>query len=57
MNPEYIRLLLEPVMQYLATGRWKQPYMIHDVGAAYPSPSATTIKPPKPSPSKNAATS
>lgn len=23
-NPEYIRLLLEPVVQYLATGRWKQ---------------------------------
>ncbi|KAL9595891.1 MAG: hypothetical protein Q9219_006159 [cf. Caloplaca sp. 3 TL-2023] len=36
MNPEYIRLLLEPVMQYLATGRWKQPYMIHDIGANYP---------------------
>ena len=24
MNPEYIRLLLEPVVQYLASGRWKQ---------------------------------
>lgn len=23
-------------MQYLATGRWKQPYMIHDIGANYP---------------------
>lgn len=36
MNPEYIRLLLEPVMQYLATGRWKQPFMIHDIGTNYP---------------------
>ena len=36
MNPEYIRLLLEPIMQYLATGRWKQPYMIHDIGSNYP---------------------
>lgn len=36
MNPEYIRLSLEPVMQYLSTGRWKQPYMIHDIGANYP---------------------
>ena len=36
MNPEYIRLLLEPVMQYLATGRWTQPYMIHDIGTNYP---------------------
>lgn len=24
MNPDYIRLLLEPVMRYLATGRWSQ---------------------------------
>ena len=24
MNPEYIRLLLEPVMRYLASGRWTQ---------------------------------
>lgn len=24
MNPEYIRLLLEPVLQYLRTGRWTQ---------------------------------
>lgn len=24
MEPEYIRLLLEPIMQYLATGLWKQ---------------------------------
>lgn len=24
MDPEYIRLLLEPVVQYLASGRWKQ---------------------------------
>lgn len=24
MNPDYIRLLLEPVMRYLATGRWTQ---------------------------------
>lgn len=37
MNPEYIRLLLEPVMQYLATGRWKQSYAIHDIGTSYPN--------------------
>ena len=24
MNPEYIRLLLEPIVQYLASGRWQQ---------------------------------
>ena len=36
MNPEYIRLLLEPIMQYLSTGRWKQAYAIHDIGTTYP---------------------
>ncbi|KAL8709692.1 MAG: hypothetical protein Q9220_005632 [cf. Caloplaca sp. 1 TL-2023] len=36
MNPEYLRFLIDPVMQYLATGRWKQPYMIHDIGTNYP---------------------
>ncbi|MCJ1387201.1 hypothetical protein MMC18_000041 [Xylographa bjoerkii] len=37
MDPEYIRLLLEPVMQYLATGSWQQPYVIHDIGDTYPN--------------------
>lgn len=36
MDPDYIRLLLEPVMKYLAAGRWHLPYMIHDLGAHYP---------------------
>jgi hypothetical protein len=36
MEPEYIRLLLEPVMRYLQAGRWKLPYMIHDLGTHYP---------------------
>lgn len=37
MDPEYIRLLLEPVVQYLETGRWKHPYVIHDIGTNYPN--------------------
>ena len=37
MNPEYIRLLIAPVVQYLATGAWKQPYVIHDIGRHYPN--------------------
>ncbi|KGO51802.1 protein of unknown function DUF1793 [Penicillium expansum] len=36
MDPDYIRLLLEPVMKYLAAGRWHLPYTIHDLGAQYP---------------------
>lgn len=37
MDPDYIRLLLEPVMRYLAAGRWHLPYVIHDVGTSYPN--------------------
>ncbi|OQE13784.1 hypothetical protein PENFLA_c043G10311 [Penicillium flavigenum] len=37
MDPDYIRLLLEPVMKYLAAGRWHLPYMIHDLGTHYPN--------------------
>ncbi|KAF7911771.1 uncharacterized protein EAE98_011886 [Botrytis deweyae] len=36
-NPEYLRLLLEPILQYLAFGRWTLPYVIHDIGSAYPN--------------------
>lgn len=36
MDPDYIRLLLEPVMKYLAAGRWHLPYTIHDLGSHYP---------------------
>ncbi|KAK6837141.1 protein of unknown function DUF1793 [Aspergillus parasiticus SU-1] len=37
MNPDYIRLLLEPMMRYLAAGRWREPYVIHDMGSHYPN--------------------
>lgn len=37
MAPEYLRLLLEPVLQYIATGRWTQPFAIHDIGTHYPN--------------------
>ncbi|PTU20072.1 hypothetical protein P175DRAFT_0460422 [Aspergillus ochraceoroseus IBT 24754] len=37
MDPNYIRLLLEPMMRYLAAGRWRQPYVIHDMGKHYPN--------------------
>ncbi|TGO46669.1 hypothetical protein BOTNAR_0573g00030 [Botryotinia narcissicola] len=36
-NPEYLRLLLEPILQYLASGRWTLPYVILDIGSAYPN--------------------
>ncbi|KAL4917524.1 hypothetical protein BDW62DRAFT_211209 [Aspergillus aurantiobrunneus] len=37
MDPDYIRLLLEPMMRYLAAGRWELPYTIHDMGTHYPN--------------------
>lgn len=37
LDPDWIRLLLEPVMKYLAAGRWHLPYTIHDVGSHYPN--------------------
>ncbi|TGO80825.1 hypothetical protein BPOR_1677g00010 [Botrytis porri] len=36
-NPEYLRLLLEPILQYLASGRCTLPYVIHEIGSAYPN--------------------
>ncbi|KAH1580094.1 hypothetical protein KXW39_004810 [Aspergillus fumigatus] len=37
MDPDYIRLLLEPMMKYLSAGRWHKPYVIHDMGSHYPN--------------------
>ncbi|KAL8737725.1 MAG: hypothetical protein Q9181_001410 [Wetmoreana brouardii] len=37
MDPEYIRLVLEPVVRYLETGRWPSPWTIHDIGSSYPN--------------------
>ncbi|KAL8951783.1 MAG: hypothetical protein Q9222_002274, partial [Ikaeria aurantiellina] len=37
MSPEYIRLVLEPVVQYLEMGRWPAPWTIHDIGSSYPN--------------------
>ncbi|PQE11473.1 glutaminase protein [Rutstroemia sp. NJR-2017a BBW] len=36
-NPEWLRLLLEPILQYLSSGRWTLPYVIHDIGTSYPN--------------------
>jgi Domain of unknown function (DUF4965)/Domain of unknown function (DUF5127)/Domain of unknown function (DUF1793) len=36
LNTDWIKLLLEPVLRYLATGRWPKPFMIHDIGTHYP---------------------
>jgi len=41
LNPTYLRLMLQPVMEYLALpisdGGWPKPFVIHDIGSAYPN--------------------
>ena len=32
LSPEYIKLLLQPVLTYLASGAWPHPYVVHDLG-------------------------
>ncbi|EME77457.1 uncharacterized protein MYCFIDRAFT_46339 [Pseudocercospora fijiensis CIRAD86] len=36
LNPEYIKLLLAPVLDYMKGGGWPHPWVIHDIGSAYP---------------------
>ncbi|KAI5238898.1 DUF1793-domain-containing protein [Aureobasidium subglaciale] len=35
--PEYIKLLLDPVLEYLASGCYPNPWVVHDIGANYPN--------------------
>jgi hypothetical protein len=37
LSPEYIKLLLHPVLYYLHSGAWPHNYTIHDMGAHYPN--------------------
>ncbi|KAK5116690.1 hypothetical protein LTR62_007364 [Meristemomyces frigidus] len=37
MAPNYIRMLLEPNMEYLATGAWPDNFPVHDIGSNYPN--------------------
>ncbi|CRG87869.1 Outer capsid protein VP4 [Talaromyces islandicus] len=37
LNPEYLKLYLEPVLEYSATGAWPHPWVIHDLGTHYPN--------------------
>lgn len=37
LSPEYIKLLLHPVIKYLHSGAWPHDYTIHDMGAHYPN--------------------
>ena len=37
MAPDHIRLMLEPVMQYLAAGPWPHNFTVHDIGTHYPN--------------------
>jgi hypothetical protein len=37
LNPEYIKLLFEPILSYLDAGRFPHKYVIHDIGTHYPN--------------------
>jgi hypothetical protein len=37
LSPDYIRLLLHPVIDYLHSGAWPHNYTIHDMGTHYPN--------------------
>lgn len=37
LAPDYIRLLLHPVLNYLNSGAWPHDYTIHDMGEHYPN--------------------
>jgi hypothetical protein len=37
LSPDYIRLLLHPVIDYLHSGSWPHSYTIHDMGKNYPN--------------------
>lgn len=33
LNPTYIRYLFQPIISYLETGDWPEPYVVHDLGS------------------------
>ncbi|OKL60941.1 hypothetical protein UA08_03712 [Talaromyces atroroseus] len=37
LNPEWLKLLLKPVLSYLETGAWPHAWVIHDIGTHYPN--------------------
>ncbi|KAK5173833.1 uncharacterized protein LTR77_002514 [Saxophila tyrrhenica] len=37
LNPDYIRMLFEPILSYLDAGRFPHLYTIHDIGTHYPN--------------------
>ncbi|ATL66691.1 hypothetical protein CRH09_11195 [Nocardia terpenica] len=37
LGPNYLRLLLDPLLDYVRAGHWPQPFAPHDLGASYPN--------------------
>lgn len=37
LNPEYIRMMFEPILSYLDAGRFPRLFTIHDIGTHYPN--------------------
>jgi Domain of unknown function (DUF4965) len=36
LNPEWLKLLLKPILSYLETGAWPHAWVIHDLGTSMP---------------------
>jgi hypothetical protein len=36
-NPTYLKLLLQPLLEYAESGLWPQTFSMHDLGASYPN--------------------
>jgi hypothetical protein len=37
VNPEYLRMQLEPLLSYMQAGLWPHNYAVHDLGSNYPN--------------------
>ncbi len=35
-NPNLLKLLMDPLLEYAESGKWTQPYAEHDIGGSYP---------------------
>ena len=40
-DPQYLRLILEPILAFAETGGWSEAFAPHDVGAHYPNASGS----------------
>ncbi|KAJ1547519.1 hypothetical protein HK405_005641, partial [Cladochytrium tenue] len=37
LNPDYLRYIMNPLVDYMSSGLWPQSYSCHDIGSSYPN--------------------